>query len=180
MRKILVFGLLLSLVLVVALAMAGDHSFAGMKKCKMCHQKEKGGMIYETWAESAHAGAYATLATDAAKEAYGKEGNPQEDAECLGCHTTAVGDAKIMVTDGVTCEACHGAGGDYWKKTVMVDHDASVAAGLNADPKAGCVTCHNEKSPTFKGFDFDEYFAKIKHNVPAKQLGFLSVRSLRT
>ena len=42
----------------------------------------------------------------------------------------------------------------------------SVAAGLIIPNKATCVTCHNEKSPTFKGFDYATYFAKIAHPNP--------------
>ena len=31
-----------------------------------------------------------------------------------------------------------------------------------------CVTCHNENSPAFKGFNFKEMWAKIEHSVPKK------------
>jgi hypothetical protein len=29
-----------------------------------------------------------------------------------------------------------------------------------------CVKCHNEESPVFKGFNFEERWEKIKHSVP--------------
>jgi len=32
--------------------------------------------------------------------------------------------------------------------------------------KEVCVSCHNEESPTFKGFDFEKMVAKIAHPVP--------------
>ena len=42
------------------------------------------------------------------------------------------------------CEACHGAGSDYMKMSVMKDPAAAKAAGLTAKPdKATCTaTCH--------------------------------------
>ena len=71
-----------------------------------------------------------------------------------------------MLDEGVSCEACHGAGGDYWKKNIMEDRDASIANGMVADPGANCVSCHNEQSPTYKPFNFEEYWPKIQHGLP--------------
>jgi hypothetical protein len=53
----------------------------------------------------------------------------------------------------------------------MKDKAASVANGLivwadEAAIEASCKTCHNEKSPTYKAFDFKTMYSKIKHNVP--------------
>ncbi len=155
-------------------SLAGEHAYTGVKKCSMCHKGEKHGLVYETWKESAHAKAFTVLGEENAAEVYaklGRSGSPQEDPECLGCHVTGYGadtslTAKLIPDNGVTCEACHGAGGDYWKKKVMQDKDAAVANGLVLSPKENCVTCHNEKSPTYKPFDFEEYWAKIKHGLP--------------
>ncbi len=174
MKKAILLFVALMLVVGVAFTGEGEHKFAGTKKCKMCHKGAKKGEIFEKWAASSHAKAYTVLGEAAAKEVYtklGKEGNPQEDPACLKCHATGHGldstlVAKVVIENGVTCESCHGAGGDYWKKKVMVDHDASVAAGMVADPKAGCVKCHNEESPTFKEFDFAKKWELIKHAKP--------------
>ncbi len=166
MRRILLILLAVLLVASIA-ALAGDHAYVGVNRCKMCHHGETKGMIFEKWSETSHAQAFAVLASDSAKAVYaklGKTGDPQADAECLACHT--VGDTAFYA-DGVNCEACHGAGGDYWKMSVMKDKDAAVAAGLILDPSSGCVRCHNEKSPTFKGFNFDEMYPKIEHHLPA-------------
>jgi hypothetical protein len=38
--------------------------------------------------------------------------------------------------------------------------------GLVIPDEQVCIKCHNEESPDFKGFDFDEYFAKIAHPDP--------------
>jgi len=72
------------------------------------------------------------------------------------------------VEHGVQCETCHGAGSDYKSRKVMKDHDASIAAGLTIPDEQLCLTCHNDKSPTFTGFDFDEMWAKVNHPNPAR------------
>ena len=51
----------------------------------------------------------------------------------------------------------------------MKDHDASVAGGLVIPTEETCTVCHNDGSPTFKGFDFAEYSAKIAHPNPAAE-----------
>mgnify|MGYP003572420152 FL=1 len=174
-RSILVLIALAFVASMAAPAMA-DNSYIGVDGCKMCHKKEKTGDQFGKWSAGPHAGAYATLATDAAKEAAaaaGIEGNPQEAAECLKCHVTAAGvdaamlDKKYKIEDGVGCESCHGAGSEYKSMKVMKDHEAAVAAGLAVISEEVCTACHNEASPTFKGFDFAEYSAKIAHPIPA-------------
>lgn len=173
MKQILLILGTLLLVCGVALT-TGGHKYAGIKKCKMCHKGEKNGMIFEKWQESSHAKSYAVLGEDAAKEVYtklGKSGNPQDDPECLKCHVTGFGEdstvtANLIITDGITCETCHGAGGDYWKKTVMENREQSIAAGMIEAPKEQCLKCHNEESPTYKEFNLEERWARISHSRP--------------
>jgi Cytochrome c554 and c-prime len=171
----LVLAALLTLLMgLMVFANGEQHQYAGTKKCKMCHKGEKNNFIYETWAETKHANAYAVLAADEAKHVYeglGYTGNPQEDDKCLRCHVPGVGmdstyTAKIVLDDGVSCEVCHGAGNDYKKKSVMEDREMAISMGLTADPKAVCISCHNEEAPTFKGFNFEESWEKIKHSLP--------------
>ncbi len=171
------FYIILALFIVALSANGADeHKFVGLKKCSMCHKGEKKGNIAEIWQASAHANAFKTLGEPKALEVYmklGKSGNPQADPACLKCHTTGHGGdstivAKLAIENGVTCESCHGAGGDYWKIPVMKNHDKAVANGLNAAPKDGCVKCHNKENPTYKPFKFEERWEKIKHAVPPK------------
>jgi hypothetical protein len=53
---------------------------------------------------------------------------------------------------------------------VMKDLYAGTAKaadyGLVMPTEETCKTCHNEKSPTFKGFDFAKYSEMIAHPVP--------------
>ena len=76
--------------------------------------------------------------------------------------------AKFKVEDGVQCETCHGAGSLYKSMAVMKVKAEAYKKGLaeHKDVAKFCKTCHNEKSPTYKEFKFDEMWAKVKHSIP--------------
>ncbi len=169
----------LGLPLLIAMAglaqiVAGGHSYVGAQKCKMCHNSAAKGAQYTKWTEARHSTAYATLRSDKAKAIASAKGitDPQKDDGCLSCHVAGHGAPAALLTqkynaeEGVSCEACHGPGGDYWKMNVMKDQAKSIAAGLITQDKSVCVTCHNDKSPTFKGFDFAAMKARIAHPNP--------------
>jgi len=153
---------------------AAGHAYVGADKCKMCHNSAAKGAQYTKWQESAHSKAYATLASDEAKKIATAKGiaDPQKADECLKCHVAGHGTDAAMLTDkykvedGVGCEACHGPGGDYWKMDVMKDQAKAMAAGLVLPTEETCKGCHNEGSPSFKGFDFAAAKAKIAHPNP--------------
>lgn len=160
---------------------AADHVYQGATKCKMCHHTKAQGEQYPIWQASPHAKAYETLASDKAK-AIGKKlgiADPQKDDKCLGCHVTGHGakadllGPKYDATEGVTCESCHGAGGDYDKKStmegVMKGTIKPETVGLTLPDAKTCEGCHNDKSPTFTSFDFDKMKAKIAHPIPAER-----------
>lgn len=162
------------LVLSAGSSLAGEHGFIGANGCKICHGAKTGDQ-WTKWLESGHAKAFETLKGEAAAKIVadkGLKGNAWELGDCLSCHVTAHGvDAarigkKFAVEEGVGCESCHGAGADYKAKSVMESREASVAAGLIIPTEATCKTCHNEKSPTYKGFDFAEASKKIAHPMP--------------
>ncbi|MGA9117169.1 MAG: cytochrome c family protein [Bacteroidota bacterium] len=152
-----------------------ENRFVGTKKCAACHKSEKlGGTAYTVWEKSAHAGAYKTLLGDAAKKIAREKGlsvPPSEAPECLRCHVTGGGtaknvDASFKKEEGVGCETCHGAASGY----LMVHNkknstEKAVAAGLvrGAKEAKSCTVCHNDQSPTFKGFTFDAMWAKVEH-----------------
>ena len=111
-----------------------------------------------------------------AAEKAGIKGDPQQAAECLVCHVTAYNapaaqkEATLTMEEGVSCEACHGAGSEYKSMKVMKDITAGKAKradfGLIAPDEAVCKTCHNPKSPTYKEFKFEEAVKKIAHPLP--------------
>ena len=155
-----------------------DIEFVGAAKCRTCHRKAEAGEQWQKWEEGPHAKAFMALASDEAKAIAAERGidNPQESGECLQCHVTAFGVAtelltdKYSVEDGVGCESCHGAGGNYYKKSTMISITAGeiegASVGLMRPDEATCTGCHNDKSPTFKGFNFEEASAKIAHPIP--------------
>ncbi len=146
--------------------------FVGATSCKTCHKSKKKGNQWAQWAQTKHAQAYQTLATPAARKAAaarGVEGDPQQAPECLRCHVTGY-DApadrrgrKYSVEDGVGCESCHGAGGNYKKKEIMKDKAAAIAAGLVVPDEKLCRGCHNQDSPTFQPFDYDKKVKEVLH-----------------
>lgn len=156
-----------------------DQEIVGAPKCKVCH-KAKTGDQWKIWTESAHARAYETLASSHSKRIAADMGlgDPQQEVACLKCHATwaSLGEdvvinerADYTDAEGVGCEACHGPGSDYKARKVMLDPEAARAAGLIMN--TGCRKCHNEESPTFKGFDFEASWLDIAHTVPGVTAG---------
>jgi hypothetical protein len=181
MKKQVLMSMTLIVMGIFLMGMAGAAIAApeiiGAPKCKMCH-KAKTGDQWAKWEESKHAGAFATLGTDAAKAIATEKGlgDPQKEEACLKCHATHAflgrdvvinAKGKYLDDEGVGCEACHGAGSDYKSKKVMEDHDAAIAAGMMLNKSEEfCTKCHNSESPTFKAFDFEKQWAAIAHPVP--------------
>lgn len=142
---------------------AQDYEYIGAAKCKMCHNKPATGAQYKIWSESKHAHAMESL-----------KGDEKTNPTCLGCHSTAaaVGEdlvATLTVDEGVSCESCHGPGSAYKSNTIMKDREKALAKGMIIPNEAVCLACHNEKSPNYKGFNYDEYVKKIAHPVPAAE-----------
>lgn len=155
-----------------------ENKYVGVKICAACHKTEKQGKQFDIWKASKHAQAYTTLTTAKANEIAKSKGLAKpaaESPECLQCHviTSPNVEKSFDMKDGVQCEMCHGAGSAYKSITVMKDKAKAIAAGLteHKDDEAiekQCKTCHNEKSPSYKPFKFEERWGKIKHPVPKK------------
>jgi hypothetical protein len=118
--------------------------YVGSIKCKVCHVE-----IFNSWSETPHARALATL-----------KGDDAGKTTCLECHTTGFGaggfggEARMPDLANVQCEACHGPGSLYSFSSVMLDPELSSKAGLVAVDSLTCTRCHNARSPTFKDFAF--------------------------
>jgi len=160
------------------IAQDNDFKYVGAKNCKMCHSSKKSGEAFKIWEASAHAKAYLTLASEESKAIAKKMGidDPQKSDKCLSCHITGHGQAAtkfektFVLEEGVSCEACHGAGSAYNPMKIMKQIKAGEVKGadfgLIKPTEVNCKACHNEKSPTFKGFDFKGYSALIAHPTP--------------
>lgn len=128
--------------------------YIGDKKCRVCHKIE-----HTSWLETVHAKAWDRLKPE-----------EQKNPECVACHSTGKTAEGELLT-GVQCESCHGPGSAYRTKKIMEDKKLSLANGLIEPTKEVCITCHNEKSPTFKGFDFDKAVkdTKAMHSITPKE-----------
>jgi hypothetical protein len=151
---------LLGLALMISsAAFAQNYKYIGADKCKMCHNKPNKGEQYNKWAEGPHANAMESL-----------KGADAENPKCLKCHSTAAAHpdmaASIKVEEGVSCESCHGPGSIYKSAGIMKNRKLAMSKGLIIPDEQLCRTCHNEESPTFKGFNYEEYVAKIAHDDP--------------
>ncbi len=162
MRKTTITLLTIALFIAVTFGMASadevKHEYVGAKKCKICHKKDG---IHESWLATKHATAWDDL-SDADKK----------NEELMKYYTTGT-DAKGNLQTGVQCEACHGAGADFKKKSIMSDREKAVAAGLLIPDEKTCLKCHNEKAPgvlgeTAKAFDFAKMKEKGIHAAAKK------------
>jgi hypothetical protein len=118
--------------------------YVGAGKCKVCHL-----VVFNSWSKTSHASALSSLKPE-------EKGNQH----CLRCHTTGYGQSRyeprpgLSNLAGVQCEACHGPGSLYSRSSVMRNTELSGAFGLASIDSSTCTACHNQESPTFKGFAY--------------------------
>jgi len=157
-----------------------SYKYVGVNSCvSACHKGDSKGRQLEIWQDSKHSKAYTSLQTPEADKIAQDKGFTTPAAEtpaCLKCHVLgkdiveAELEAAFDKTQGVQCETCHGPGSEYKKLTIMKDKQKAIENGLivHSEKEAFCTTCHNSDSPTFKGFNYDEMWAKIQHPNPNK------------
>lgn len=125
-------------------------AYVGIAKCKLCHPRQ-----HKIWTESRHARAFEDLKAEERK-----------DPKCLACHVTGYRETKQDKPEmaGVQCEACHGAGSLFIPIHSKKDKEGARKAGMIARPdQERCKSCHNQESPTFKGFDYAKMWGQINH-----------------
>ncbi len=181
--KTLAQGLLLTLVglgLLLPVAAWSGPAYVGSKGCKKCHLKQ-----YKAWEETRMSQAFELLKPGVRAEVKQKAGlDPDKDytgdKKCYPCHVTGYNkpggygsgpseDGKRTAEQvdermaGVGCEMCHGPGGDYIGDDRMSTKNKEFKSadlaeyGLIAKPQERqCLRCHNEGSPFYKEFNFEE------------------------
>jgi len=148
--------------------------YVGAEKCAgACHKTEAQGNQLEIWKNSKHSKAYDALTTPEADKIAKDKGfstSAKETPECLKCHVTNADASMTLETfdmkNGIQCETCHGPGSEYKSISVMKDKQKAIENGLilHTEKEKFCTECHNSNSPTFKEFNYDTYWEKIKHN----------------
>ena len=137
--------------------------FSGNAKCGSCH-----GAALKVWKASGHSHALATLE----EEGHGR------DPDCVPCHVVGVSPKGLPPTMAfrsraqtpqladVGCESCHGAGAAHSANPPRVS--------LPRIGRASCKPCHTlENSPNF---DFDRYWAKVRHGGKTSNAGLSEKR----
>ncbi len=152
---------------------AQDYDYIGAAKCKMCHNKASVGAQYKVWLEGPHAKAMESLSSEKSL-AYAKENgiaDPTKEAACIKCHSTFGNinqdfNVGVKITEGVSCESCHGPGSKYKSNTIMKDQARAIENGLIVPDENTCKGCHNEDNPFHKPFNYEESLKKIAHPKP--------------
>lgn len=123
----------------------GTEGFVWAAGCKSCHEA-----IYNAWAKTKHAKTIGRLSAE----------ERQAGSPCIGCHVTGpktpVDVEGTVINANVQCESCHGAGKAHVDAAAA--GDASKAKMVKSPPQRLCETCHNDKSPHYRGF----FFAALK------------------
>jgi len=116
------------------------------------------------WNSSRHASAYDSLKSELGRKITRNLGLPNGEnvKQCLSCHSTYVPNSqrgeRFSLTDGVTCESCHGPGGNFLSTHVYPSstHEKNLLAGMTPtsepDYRANlCLSCHQaNKKNQFK------------------------------
>ncbi len=157
---------------------SGAFKYVGATTCVgACHKTDSQGKQLDIWQNSKHSQAFKTLQTpeaDAIAKEKGFTTPAAETPQCLKCHVLGKDmdpsefESSFSKEDGVQCETCHGPGSEYKKLSIMKDKQKAIENGLtvHTDGAAFCTTCHNSESPNFKGFNYEEMWAKIQHAKP--------------
>ncbi|MDP6980446.1 MAG: multiheme c-type cytochrome [Myxococcota bacterium] len=139
-----------------------NADYVGSQACQSCHPSE-----FATWSASAHSKSVESLS------AKGKA----DDADCLACHTTAMGRKGGFPADGrgsdtshgdlasVGCESCHGPGGNHIAKDAK-KLGTIVSLGDKCDSCAIlkiCGSCHDDANDPGFEFRVDERIEHQRH-----------------
>lgn len=158
------------------------RTIVGSTVCAGCHSAESIGDQYNKWLRTPHARAAARLKSEEAKAMAQKLSiaKPEEDRQCLKCHTTGGGRYQKTAEEGVGCEACHGPGSAYHEYANHVDtinrhtaYETALKNGMypilgNKNMKKReklCLHCHRSSRPCFPSESKEIYRQSISLQV---------------
>ncbi|MFQ5776785.1 MAG: cytochrome c family protein [Terriglobia bacterium] len=146
-----------------------EAQYVGAKRCRPCHLAQ-----YKSWQKTKMANVFELLKPGVRAEVkrahdIDPDKDYTNDPNCLQCHVTGWGEPGGFVSlektpklVGVQCEVCHGPGKGYLKPILMslknkqYKRSDLLAAGMVIPSEEVCRKCHNEKSPFYKPFDYEE------------------------
>jgi hypothetical protein len=152
----------------------GIHTGAATCASTVCHgsaaERAGEGILfneYVVWSQSdPHARTFRTLQSADSRRIAERLGLPAADTApvCLACHSDYVAadkrGAKHQFSDGVACEACHGAASGWLQSHTRAGatHKENLARGLypleNPQARAEqCIACHVGNESRFAGHD---------------------------
>lgn len=122
--------------------------YVGNDVCRLCHEA-----AYQKWLGTAHSRGFVPLYSEMAMMMGEKMGATADMAirsgKCLKCHSTAhdvpaaYRGPGFRVGEGVSCEKCHGPGGDHVR--AFEDPQSEVDGTLGAPAEDFCRGCHRSK-----------------------------------
>jgi hypothetical protein len=118
---------------------AAGEGYVWAAECKACHEA-----IHDAWSKTKHAKAFGRLNADERKAG----------SQCIGCHVS--GPKEPIEVEGsvanasVQCESCHGPGKAHVEAAKA--GNAAAAKMVKLPPERVCASCHNDKSPHYRGF----------------------------
>ena len=125
-----------------------ESEYVGNDVCRLCHEA-----AYQTWLGTAHSRGFVPLYSMMAMMMGEKMGATADMAfrsgKCMQCHATAhdvpaaYRGPGFRMGEGVTCERCHGPGGDHVR--VFEDPESGVDGVLGVPGEEFCRGCHRNK-----------------------------------
>ena len=144
--------------------------YVGNDQCRQCHEA-----IYQKWLGTRHAQGFIPLRSRMAMMMAREQGvtasYPDKSGKCLACHATAHNvpaayrGPGFRMGEGVTCEKCHGPGGEHVQ--AMKTGQAGNKGELARPAEEFCWRCHAPKKSHEKlntpPFSYPKSWAKIAH-----------------
>jgi hypothetical protein len=122
--------------------------YVGNEICKTCHAS-----AFRNWLGTRHAQAFIPMRSMRgmmmAEQAGISVCCPDKSGMCMRCHATAhdvpaeYREETFRMGEGVSCEKCHGPGGEHMR--AMSGDDPSADAAMISPTEEDCLVCHRPK-----------------------------------
>ena len=152
------FLIAICFLVVLSVVFAGNFTYIGAKKCKMCHKGTSKGEVFEKWEKTPHAKSFEAI----------KGKGEEKNAECLKCHTDKAGpfifEHEASAIEG--CSSCHEVHGSPNRRLLKFQSVGELCFSCHAaapswhrglkSADANCASCHS----AVHGSNLDPLFLK--------------------